>query len=178
MHFISKALRLVSHAISDNEDTIKRSLPFILSLTSLIFFAADFPAYFSSSINTFVCGLSGLSVHTSSVISFPIASLTPFFTTLFAMTFPSEKLRSEPLNPSTSSFFIFSSKSSSRLATPGSPIFIRVIPLSLSSLSACKKYLPSVQRKASSFITRSVPALPVKPLKNLLHLSYSVGYSL
>ena len=132
--------------MSESDDTISKSLPFILSLTSLIFFSADFPAYFSSKINTFVCGLFGLSVHTSSVISFPIASLTPFFTTLLAMTFPSEKLRSDPLKPSTSSFFIFSSKSSSRLGTPGSPIFIRVIPEPSSSFPACKKYLPSVQR--------------------------------
>ena len=136
----------MSHAISDSEDIISKSFPFILSLTSFILVLADFPAYFSSNINTFVCGLSGLSSHISFVISFPIFSLTPFFTTLPAMTLPSEKLSTEPLNPSTSPLFNFFSSNSSKVGTPGSPIFISVIPESLSSLSACKKYLPSVQR--------------------------------
>lgn len=51
------------------------------------------------------------------------------------------------------------------VGTPSSPDFISVVSVVLSSLAAWMKYLPSVQRYAPSFVTKSVPALPVKPLK-------------
>ncbi len=43
---------------------------------------------------------------------------------------------------------------------------------------ACKKYLPSVQRRASVAETMAVPALPEKPLMNLMRSSLSAMYSL
>ena len=43
--------------------------------------------------------------------------------------------------------------------------------------AAWRKYLPSVHRYAPSFVTSAVPADPVNPVRNFLHLKYSPTYS-
>ena len=63
------------------------------------------------------------------------------------------------------------------VGTSGSPIFISSIPDPLSSSAACRKYLPSVQRKAWSFVKRAVPAEPVKPDIHSRNLKWSLTYS-
>ena len=82
-----------------------------------------------------------------------------------------------PSNPRQPPAGIFSARYSCTVGTPSSRIFISLIPLPASCAAACTKYRPSVHRQASSMVTTAVPADPVKPVRNFLHLKNSPTYS-
>ena len=101
-----------------------------------------------------------------------------FSESFFSSEIPSSAAITLPSNPSFPPDGMLSERNSSVVGTPGSPILKSLIPEPSSWWSACMKYLPSVQRPASSFVITTVPAEPVNPDMYALVLKYSPTYSL
>mmetsp|Transcript_12337 Transcript_12337/g.30929 ORF Transcript_12337/g.30929 Transcript_12337/m.30929 type:complete len:272 (+) Transcript_12337:1187-2002(+) len=152
--------------------------------TSTSFSCVVFPANVAACIRHWLSGAAGRSVPHTSSTRFASSAVTLTCFCLSAVTMPRicPTLCNLGSTPTTAFAGRLSASHADTSGVSGSPCLMSDQWSPSSCCSACRKYLPSVQRRAvlslSVDVTTAVPALPVNPVMYPRFSSHGGGYSL